>query len=122
MTVTVAFFNQYASAVRAERFALAGAQARALAEAGIDHAVAALDENEAYAGESDVPLGGGTFSVSVSNAGGGAKRLTASGFVPNGINPFAQSVVRVSVSTTSPGMHGPGSPWATVPGTYALAE
>ena len=121
MTVTVAFFNQFASAIRAERFALAGVQARALAEAGIDHAVSALDEDEAYAGESDVPLGGGTFSVSVSGAVG-AKRLTASGFVPDSVNPLAQKVIRVSVSTTSPGIHGPGSPWAAVPGTYVLSD
>jgi len=42
--------------------------------------------------------------------------------VPDSVSPLAQRVIRVSVSTTSPGRHGPGSPWAAVPGTYVFSE
>ena len=51
MTVTIGFFNYYASAVQAGRYALASAQAHSLAEAGIDKAVYELNQNGSYSGK-----------------------------------------------------------------------
>ena len=48
--VTVAFFDYFTTAVRAERFALASAEAQALAEAGIDKAIYELNQNGNYSG------------------------------------------------------------------------
>lgn len=98
MTVTVGFFNYYASAVQAGRYALANAQARSLAEAGIDTAIYELNQNGNYSGESETVLGNGTFSISVANIDNNTKRITATGFVPNSARPTATKVVQTNVS------------------------
>lgn len=101
MTVTVGFFNYYASAVRAERYALASAQALSLSEAGIDKAVYELNQDINYSGENETALGNGTFSVSVASIGSNSKRITATSFVPNSTNPTATKVVQATVSINS---------------------
>ncbi len=98
MTVTVGFFNYYASAVQAGRYALASAQARSLAEAGIDKAIYELNQNGSYSGESETALGNGTFSVSVASIDSRTKRVTVTGFVPNSMRPTATKVVRTNVN------------------------
>lgn len=99
MTVTAAFFNYYGSGVRAMRAALVGAQAQALAEAGIDNAVYELNQNGSYTGESNTALGGGVFTVSVATVDSSTKRITATGFVPDSANPTAtKKVVQASAS------------------------
>ena len=101
MAATVAFFNYYGSAVHAERFALAGTQALALAEAGIDTAVYELNQNGSYAGETDTALGNGTFSVSVVDIEGNTKRISVTSFVPNSANPTATKVIQATVGIDS---------------------
>lgn len=98
MTVTVGFLDYYASAVRAERYSLASAQARSLAEAGIDKAVYELNQGGGYSGESGTALGNGTFSISVASIDGNSKRITATGFVPNSTNPRATKIVQTTLS------------------------
>lgn len=97
MSVTVAFFNYFGSAVHAERFALASAQAYSLAEAGIDQAVYELNQNANYSGESDTVLGNGTFSVSVASIDSNTKRVTVTASVPNSANPTATKVVQATI-------------------------
>ncbi len=101
MTVTVGFFNYFGSAVRAERYAFASAQARALSEAGIDKAVYELNQNSNYSGESDIALGNGTFSISVASIDSNSKRITVTSFVPNSVQPTATKVVQTTVSIDS---------------------
>jgi Tfp pilus assembly protein PilX len=96
-TVTTGFFNYYVSAIHAERFALASAQAYSLAEAGIDKAVYELNQNGNYSGESNTALGNGTFSVSVASINSSSKRITITSFVPNSTNPTATKIVRATV-------------------------
>lgn len=98
VTATVGFFNYYASAVQAGRFALAAAQARSLAEAGIDKAVYELNQNPSYSGESNTALGNGIFSVSVASIDSHTKRVTVTGSVPNSTRPTATKEVRANVS------------------------
>lgn len=98
MTVTVGFFNYYGSAMHAERFALAGAQAQALAEAGIDKAIYELNQDAGYSGESDTSLGNGVFSVSVTSADSNTKHITVTGSVPDSARPTATRVVRATAS------------------------
>ena len=100
-TVTAGFFNYYVSAIHAERFALASAQARSLAEAGIDKAVYEINQDGGYSGESNIALGNGTFNVSVASIDSNLKRVTVTSFVPNSTNPTAMKVVRATVGIDS---------------------
>ncbi|OGG40280.1 hypothetical protein A2118_02250 [Candidatus Kaiserbacteria bacterium GWA2_50_9] len=97
MTVTTAFFNYYGSAVHAERFSFASAQAQALAEAGIDKAVYELNQSAGYSGESEIALGNGTYNVSIASIDGNTKRVTATSYVPNSTNPTAKKVVQATI-------------------------
>jgi len=101
MTVTTAFFNYYGSAVRAERVSLAGAQAQALAEAGIDKAVYELNASSGYTGETNTALGLGVFTVAISTIDSNTKRLTVTSAVPNLTHPAATRVLKVNVSINS---------------------
>lgn len=97
MTVTVSFFNYFASSVRAERYALASAQARLLAEAGIDKAIYELNQNSNYSGENNTALGNGVFNISVASINNNTKRITVASFVPNSTRPTATREVRATV-------------------------
>lgn len=101
MSVTVAFFNYFGSVVRAERFALASAQAYSLAEAGIDKVVYELNQNANYSGESETALGNGTFSISVASIDSNMKRVTVTASVPNSTNPTATKVVQATIGINS---------------------
>lgn len=101
MTVTTAFFNYYGSAVRAERVSLAGAQAQALAEAGIDKAVYELNQSSGYSGESNTALGLGSFSVAISTIDSNTKRLTVTSVVPDLAHPTATRVIKANVAINS---------------------
>jgi len=101
MTVAVGFFNYYATAVHAERFALASAQARSIAEAGIDTAVYKLNQDGGYTGENDTALGEGAFSVSIADIGSGSKRITVTSFVPNTANPTVTKIVKATLGVDS---------------------
>ncbi len=96
MTVTTSFFNYFGSAVRLERVSLASAQARSLAEAGIDKAIYELNHTAGYTGETGTVLGNGSFSVSVASIDSSNKRLTAIGYVPNSTNPIATKEIQVT--------------------------
>lgn len=98
MLVTTAFFGYFGSSVRAERYALAQAQAQALAEAGVDEAVYRLNQDASYTGESGTALGNGVFSVSVVSVNGTTKTVTATASVPNATAPTATKVVRANVA------------------------
>ncbi len=102
MTVTTSFFGYFGSAIHAERVALAGTQARMLAEAGIDKAIYELNQNSNYSGESDTPLGNGIFSVSVASIDSNTKNITVTSAVPDAVHPTATKTVRVkaSINTT----------------------
>lgn len=101
IAVTVGFFNYFASAVHAERFAVASARAITLAEAGIDKAVYEFNQYSGYSGENETALGNGTFSISVASIDNNTKRLTVTSFVPNSTNPTATKVIQATVSIDS---------------------
>lgn len=94
VTMTSAFTNTMVSSARVVRSATQSAQALHLAEAGIDRAIAALNENQSYTGENDTSLGNGTFSVSVTNSGS-QKKIISTGYIPNRASPRAEKTVQV---------------------------
>ena len=101
MTVTTGFFNYYGSAMHAERFSLAEAQAQALADAGVDKAIYELNQDAGYSGETDTPLGNGVFSALVASVDSNTKYITVTGSVPDSERPTATKVVRVTATINS---------------------
>lgn len=101
MLVTTSFFGYFGASVHAERYALASAQAQALAEAGMDEAVYELNQNASYTGENGTVLGNGVFTVSVASVNGNTKSVTVTASVPNAANPTATKVVKANVSINS---------------------
>lgn len=100
--ITFAGFIDYLTLyARTQRHTTAAAQALALAEAGIDRAVYALNADSGYAGEAGTALGGGEFSVSVATIDAATKRITSTGYVPNGTDPIATETVKATLSINS---------------------
>lgn len=101
VTVSTALLSYITSSLRAERAALASAQALALAEGAIDKAVALINEDLSYSGETDTPLGNGTFSISVENVDSSTKRVVATAFVPDSANPIATKIIKSNIAISS---------------------
>ncbi|OGG57866.1 hypothetical protein A2765_03860 [Candidatus Kaiserbacteria bacterium RIFCSPHIGHO2_01_FULL_56_24] len=80
---------------RSERIVLASTQALAIAEAGVDKAIYELNRSDSYDGESGTALGAGTLTIAISNIDGNRRRITATGYVPDSVNPAATRVVEV---------------------------
>src|SRR5574337_442077 len=84
----------------------ASGAAQVLAEAAVHKAIAILNADPKYAGESNTALGGGTFTVTVASAavqrcpGDTAKDLTAMASVPVG-GGQAQTQIEVTVDRAS---------------------
>lgn len=66
---------------------------RLLAEAGVEKAIAALQTDPAYLGETGTPLGDGAFTVTVEPAGG-AYRIVSTGAVAE--SPIGSARVRLA--------------------------
>lgn len=86
---------------RAERTTVAAAQALAIAEGALDHAIAKLNQDPSYSGETGTPLSSGTFTIALANVDSETKRITATGYVPDSANPIATKVVMANVGINS---------------------
>lgn len=74
-------------------------EATALAEAGVDKAIASLNKTGGnYNGESGTALGGGFYSVTITSVDAVTKSIASTGYVPNISSPKAKRTVKVSVS------------------------
>lgn len=93
-TALVGFTNSYS---RAERATIASAQALSIAEGALDKAVSQLNQNPSYTGETNTTLGGGTFTITLSTIDTGTKRVTATAYVPNNINPTSVKTIKANV-------------------------
>ena len=82
----------------------ASAQAHLLAEAAIHKGLAQLNANSGYTGESNAPLGGGTFTIKVTTVSGctptSARALVATAAVPV-TGGTAQAEMRATVDSVS---------------------
>ncbi len=97
LAVATALVGQVVTYTKSERHVVAVTQALALAEAGVDLAAYKLNQNTNYTGESNVPLGAGALTVTVTNIDGASKLVTATGYVPNSTVPTATRTVRTKV-------------------------
>ncbi len=100
-TVAVAYLNFVTASARSARYDIASSQALALAEAGVDEAIYQLDQDPDYGGETDTALGGGVFTVVISNANTSTKRITATGSVPSAATSAATQTITVLADINS---------------------
>ncbi len=74
-------------------------KATALAEAGIDKAVASLNKTGgSYNGEAETSLGDGSYSVTVANKDAATKVLTVTGYIPGKQSPKSKKTVTIQAS------------------------
>lgn len=80
-------------------YTLQAEKATALAEAGIDKAVAALNNSGGtYNGETETFFGEGSYAVLVTSKDTVTKIVEATGYLPNKTNPKVKRVVRIEIS------------------------
>lgn len=71
----------------------------ALAESGIDKAIAAINSpGSNYSGESETLLGDGSFSVTVTNMGNSNKIIAATGYIPNKQTPKLKKTIKTQLT------------------------
>ena len=81
------------------RYSLNSLEAVNLAEAGIDKAVAALNETGgSYNGEAGTDLGDGEFSVVITNVDQNTKIVESTGYIPNKENPKSSKTAVITVA------------------------
>ncbi len=84
---------------QSSKYSTESVQATNLAEAGIDKAVASLNtRGGAYNGETETPLGVGSYSVSVTSKNASTYLITSTGYVPNKTTPKAKRTVKIQIS------------------------
>lgn len=89
-------------------------QATAIAEAGIDKALASLNATwGSYSGEIETPFGDGSYSVIIENKDANTKILIVTGYIPNKTNPKVKRTISIQVS-------GSASTYSLVKGTYQV--
>lgn len=80
-------------------YALNGEQAVALAEAGVDKALASLNKTGgSFNGDQEVNLGDGSFSTTITSKDAATKIITATGYIPDKVNPKVKRTVVMEVS------------------------
>lgn len=84
--------------VKASRQAVERSQALQLAEAGIDKAIAELNLDSNFNGESAVAFGPGEFTTTVATVDSNNKTITSTGFIPDSSNPTSEVTVKMNVS------------------------
>lgn len=89
-------------------------QATAIAEAGIDKALASLNATwGSYSGEVETLIGDGSYSVTITEKVANTKILTVTGYIPNKTNHKVAKTISIEVS-------GSASTYSLVKGTYQI--
>lgn len=89
-------------------------QAMAIAEAGIDKALASLNATwGSYSGEAESSFGEGFYSVEVKNKDASTKIVTVTGYIPNKTSPKVKRTISVQVL-------GVASSFSIIKGTYQV--
>lgn len=80
-------------------YTLLGEEAIALAEAGIDKAITAINKTGGgYSGELETFLGDGSYSTKVTDKDAGTKIIESSGYIPNKLKPKVKRTLRIEAS------------------------
>lgn len=97
MTLSASLWGYTHLQVKASRQAVERSQVLQLAEAGIDKAIAELNLDSSYNGES-ASLGSGEYTTTVTTIDANNKQITATGYIPSISNPKSQITVKMNVS------------------------
>lgn len=98
LVTTVILLSSSFTFKQSSHYSLDNLDATALAEAGIDKAIASLNQNPQYNGESETALGSGSYTVLVTTISPGIKQVSATGYIPNKENPKTTSRASVQIS------------------------
>lgn len=80
-------------------YAVTAEKATAIAEAGLDKAVASLNKSSgSYTGESETSLGDGSYSVTVTTKDASTRVIKATGYIPNKTNPKVKREISIQTS------------------------
>ena len=98
LVITLVLISSSLTFKQSSRYSLDNLEAVGLAEAGIDKAIASLNKNPQYNGESETILGSGSYSVLVTTISPGIKQVSATGYIPNKESPVTTSKASVQIS------------------------
>lgn len=99
LVITVILLTNSLTYKQNARYSLDSLEATALAEAGVDKAVAALNASGgSYNGENETVVGPGSFSVKITDVDQSTRLVESTGYIPNKENPKSQRKVSITVS------------------------
>lgn len=96
-SVGTAFVSRITAYDRVGRSSVASTQALTIAEGALDAAAYQLNQNPSYSGQTNTPLGNGTFTIAISAIDSSTKQITATGYVPNAQNPVAIKIIKANI-------------------------
>ncbi len=97
MTMSASLWGYTHMQVKASRQAVERSQALQLAEAGIDKAIAELNTDSSFNGESGT-LGPGEYTTTVTTIDSNNKQILSTGYIPSMSDPQVQVSVKMNVS------------------------
>jgi Tfp pilus assembly protein PilX len=99
LVITIVLVSSSFTYKQSSRYSLNDLETVSLAEAGVDKAVAALNQSGgSYNGESETAFGAGSYSVAITNEDASTKKIVATGYIPNKTNPKSQKTIELKVS------------------------
>lgn len=74
-------------------------KAIALAEAGVDKAITALNKTGgSYLGEAETALGDGSYSVTITSTDAATKKIESTGYIPNKLSAKVKRIIKITSS------------------------
>lgn len=101
MTMSGVVWGYTTVQIKSSKQAVSNTQLLHMAEAGLDKAVYELNQNTSFVGESNVAIGEGTYTTTVTNIDATNKQVTSTAYIPNSTNPTSQITVKVRVGIDS---------------------
>lgn len=98
LVITVVLVSDSFTLKESSKYTLNKLEAATLAEAGIDKAIASINTNPSYNGESETTLGQGSYSVTITNVDSNNKVIEATGYVPNKTDPKTKQSIKIQIS------------------------
>ncbi len=83
--------------IKAGRQSVSRTQLINIAEAGIDKAIYELNQSGSFVGETNVTVGEGQYTTTVSSIDASTKQVTSTAYIPNSTNPTSQITVKMKV-------------------------
>ncbi|MBI2021693.1 hypothetical protein HYS93_02280 [Candidatus Daviesbacteria bacterium] len=101
LVLTVALLSGSLTVFQSSKYSTGTLQAINLAEAGVDKAVAALNASGGSFNpnpDTEVAIGGGTFTLNITSVDAGTKKIQATGYYPNKANAKNKKTIELTVS------------------------